>query len=77
MNYLQSLSLQSWSYKERDETGLTAKLADGELPALEELDIGCGIGSVSDPEDLARGQWPCLKVLKLHRSSDVSKKQVY
>ena len=75
MQHLQCLCLSSVQICSSEEVpGLTESLAEGSLPALEELEISFGIRSIRDLEHLARGSW---KVLKLHRSSDVSKKQVY
>ena len=75
MQHLRCLKL-SYMYGQ-DTTGIAATLADGRLPALEELELSLGIRSTNDLEHLARGQWPLLKRLKLGRHHKVPKTQVY
>lgn len=75
MQHLRCLKLSdTYGHK---ATGFAATLADGQLPALEELELDLGIRSISDLEPLARGQWPLLKMLKLARHHKVSKTQLY
>lgn len=76
MQHLRCLCLSSQFCASVEVPRLTKVLAEGSLPALEELETSFGIRKISDLKHLARGSWPRLKVLKLHRSPNVSTQQV-